>query len=73
MADILIRGVPEEVLAAIDAKARRAGVSRSEFVRRVLSRELRDAEATVSVSDLERFAEQFADLDVADLMRRAWT
>lgn len=72
MADTLIRDVPDDVLAAIDAR-RGAGVSRSEFARRALSRELRDTEETVSVSDLEGFAERFADLDDADVMRRAWT
>ena len=73
MADILIRDIPDDVLAAIDAKAQRAGVSRSEYVRRALSRERSDTEATVSVSDLERFAERFTDLDDAAVMRDVWT
>jgi metal-responsive CopG/Arc/MetJ family transcriptional regulator len=73
VADILIRDIPDDVVAAIDAKAQRAGVSRSEYVRRALSRERSDTEATVSIADLERFAERFADLDDAEVMRRAWT
>ena len=32
MTDVLIRDVPEEVIAAIDARAARLGVSRSEYV-----------------------------------------
>lgn len=73
MADILIRDLPDDVVAAIDAKAQRAGLSRSEYVRRTLSRERSETEATVSVVDLERLAERFADLDDAEVMRRAWT
>jgi hypothetical protein len=73
VADILIRDIPDDVVAAIDAKAQRAGVSRSEYLRRALSRERSDTEAMVSVVDLERFAKRFADLDDAEVMRRAWT
>lgn len=34
MTDILIRDMPDEVLAAIDAKAKRVGLSRSAYLRR---------------------------------------
>jgi Ribbon-helix-helix protein, copG family len=37
--DILIRDVPEDVLAAIDANAQRVGLSRPEYLRRALARE----------------------------------
>jgi predicted nucleic acid-binding protein len=37
MADILIRDVPEHVVAALDARARRLGLSRSEYIRRQLA------------------------------------
>ncbi|MBA2282299.1 MAG: ribbon-helix-helix protein, CopG family [Acidimicrobiia bacterium] len=36
MTDILMRDVPDEVLAAIDAKAKRVGLSRTEYLRRAL-------------------------------------
>jgi plasmid stability protein len=39
MADILIRDIPEEVIAAIDARAKRVGLSRTEYLRRALERE----------------------------------
>ena len=39
MADVLIRGFPDDVLAAIDARDRRAGLSRTEYLRRALARE----------------------------------
>jgi hypothetical protein len=73
VADIVIRDIPDDVLAAIDAKAQRTGLSRSEYVGQALSRERSDHETTVSVSDLERFTERFADLDDAAVMRDAWT
>ena len=39
MTDILIRDIPDEVLAAIDARAKRVGLSRTEYLRRTLERE----------------------------------
>lgn len=72
MADILIRDVADEVVAAIDAKAQRLGLSRSEYLRRALARE-RDTEvASVTVSDLEAFADAFRDLADPEVMRGAW-
>ena len=72
MTDILIRDVPEDVIAAIDANARRVGLSRTEYLRRALARE-RDAHSVdVSVADLAGFAETFADLDDPEVMSRAW-
>jgi len=37
MADMLIRDVPDDVVAAIDAQALRLGLSRSVYVRRRLA------------------------------------
>ena len=75
MTDILIRDVPEDVVAAIDAKAQRAGLSRTEYLRRALTRErAHGGEAGgVTVEDLASFASMFADLDNADVMSQAWT
>src|ERR1700731_3426146 len=39
MTDVLIRDVPEEVIAALDAHAARLGLSRSEYVRRRLAQD----------------------------------
>lgn len=72
MPDILIRDVPDDVVAAIDAKAQRAGLSRTEYLRRALSRERRDETGAVTVDDLTGFAQRFADLDDPEIMRQAW-
>jgi hypothetical protein len=72
MTDILIRDVPDDVVAALDAKARRAGLSRTEYLRRTLAREGDDVAGAVSVADLVGFSETFADLDDPEVMRQAW-
>jgi len=71
MADVLIRDVPSEVLATIDAKARRAGLSRTEYLRRALARE-HTSGALVTIADLDRVAETARDLADDEVMRRAW-
>jgi plasmid stability protein len=71
MTDVLIRDVPDEVIAAIDARAGRLGLSRSEYVRRRLAQDA-TAGTAVSTQDLARFAEAFSDLADPDVMSRAW-
>jgi hypothetical protein len=71
MADVLIRDVPEDVLAALDAAAGRAGLSRSEYLRRTLASAARPA-GTATMTDLDRFAHTFEDLADEDVMRQAW-
>lgn len=72
MSDVLIRDVPEDVLEAIDADAERMGLSRSEYLRRMLARSATASRASVTVEDLFRFADVFADLADPEVMRRAW-
>lgn len=73
MADILIRGVPDEVVAAIDAKARRVGLSRTAYLRRALDREGVQDAGPVTIDQLERVASLARDLDDPDVMVRAWS
>jgi hypothetical protein len=75
MTDILIRDVPVDVVAAIDAKAARVGLSRAEYLRRALERERTPAPDNdpMTASGLERFADLAADLDDPDVMSGAWT
>jgi plasmid stability protein len=72
MTDVLIRDVPEEVIAALDAHAARLGLSRSEYVRRRLAQDAAISDSPVSVEDLARFADTFADLADPDVMSQAW-
>jgi plasmid stability protein len=73
MTDVLVRDVPDDVVAALDAHAARLGLSRSEYVRRRLAQDAATPGAPVSVDDLARFAGTFADLADPDVMSRAWT
>lgn len=72
MPDILIRDVPEDVLAAVDAKAERLGLSRTEYLRRRIAQDVAGSARRVTVEDLRRSAEVFADLDDPAVMRGAW-
>ena len=73
MTDILIRDVPEEVIAAIDARAKRVGLSRTEYLRRTLERERIGGSGPVTVDQLDRVASLAADLDNPDVMSGAWS
>jgi hypothetical protein len=72
MTDMLIRDVPDDVVAAVDARARRLGLSRSEYVRRRLAQHAASAGAVVSTEDLARFSERFGGLGDPDAMSQAW-
>ena len=73
MTDILIRNVPDEVVAAIDASAIRVGISRTEYLRRSLTREAHRTAEEVTVETLRQFATTFADLGDPEVMREAWS
>jgi plasmid stability protein len=72
MTDVLIRDVPDDVIAALDAHAGRLGLSRSEYVRRRLAQDAATEDSAVTVEDLARFADTFGDLADPDVMSRAW-
>jgi hypothetical protein len=72
MTDVLIRDVPDDVIAALDAHAGRLGLSRSEYVRRRLAQDAATPGSPVSIQDLTRFADLFGDLAGPDVMSRAW-
>jgi plasmid stability protein len=71
MTDLLIRDVPDDVIAAIDATAKRLGLSRTEYVRRQLAAAATTGQP-VTIDDLTRFASTFALLDDPEVMGDAW-
>lgn len=73
MTDILIRDVPEKVVAAIDSRASQLGLSRNEYLRRRLSQDAAWSAAPVGVADLQRFSALFSDLTDPDVMAQAWS
>lgn len=72
MADVLIRDVDDDVIAAVDEHAARLGLSRSEYVRRCLARDAAAQDRAVGVGDLIRFADTFPDLANPGVMFQAW-
>lgn len=69
MADILIRDVPDEVVEALDANAKRIGLTRAEYLRRVLADQQRPE---ITRDDVTRFARRTADLSDPEVMAAAW-
>jgi hypothetical protein len=72
MADVLIRDVPDAVLASVDAHAARLGLSRAEYIRRRLAADAAASNVAVSSEDLLGFAEKFADLADPEVIDTAW-
>ena len=72
MAEVLIRDVPEAVLAGVDAHAARLGLSRVEYIRRRLASDAASSRTSVSVDDLRSFADRFTDLADVEIMGEAW-
>lgn len=72
MADVLIRDLPDDVVAAMDARAARLGLSRNEYLRRVLGQLARRGESAVNADDVRCFADTFSDLSDPDVMGNAW-
>ena len=74
VAHILIRDLPDHVIAAIDANAKRLGLSRNEYLRRQLAGEAR-AEVSrrrVTVEDLKRLTSLISDINDPEIMAGAW-
>lgn len=71
MSDVLIRDIPDDVLAGLDAHAARLGLSRVEYIRRRLAQDAAAALA-VTTADLRSFAEVFSDLADPSVMDNAW-
>jgi hypothetical protein len=70
--DVLIRDLPDHVVAAIDAKAQRLGLSRNEYLRRQLTSSVASP-VKVTVEDLARSARTFADINDPEVMAKAWS
>ncbi|HST46746.1 antitoxin [Jatrophihabitans sp.] len=73
MPDILIRDVPEEVLAAVDSHAATLGLSRNEYLRRQLAQDAHRSAVRVTMADLQWFTDTFGDLTDPEVMRQAWS
>ena len=70
--NILIRDVPDDVVAALDAEAERQGLSRTEYLRRMLAQAAIGTAQSVTVEHLARFESVFGDLADPEVMDQAW-
>lgn len=73
MPNVLIRDIPQEDLEQLDEQARRAGLSRADFLRRQLQQQARRCSAPVAVEDLEVMTQLLQDLGDDEVMSDAWT
>jgi len=70
--NLLIRDIPEDVVAALDAEAVQQGLSRSEYLRRILTHASTGTGRSVSVAQLAQFEQTFADLADPAITDQAW-
>jgi plasmid stability protein len=73
MTDVLIRNVPDDQLARLDAHAARLGLSRGEYLRRQIAQDAARGTESVTVDDLARAGELSKDLLDEQVMRDAWS
>ena len=72
MSEILIRDIPDDVLAALAQLAAKMGLSRTEYIRRWLIQDARAARISVTPDDWSRFTDTYRDLGDPTVMDRAW-
>ncbi|MGH3550642.1 MAG: type II toxin-antitoxin system VapB family antitoxin [Pseudonocardiaceae bacterium] len=73
MPDVVIRDVPDGVVAAIDSRAAQLGMSRNEYLRRRLSQDVQRCGSRVDIEDLRQFEALFGDLSDPEVMAQAWS
>lgn len=72
MADLLVRNLSSDVVAALDAGAAQLGISRNEFMRRRLSQELPPINESVTEAHLRNLLQLLPDLADSNVMDAAW-
>ncbi|MDR1118855.1 MAG: antitoxin [Bifidobacteriaceae bacterium] len=71
MPDVLIRNVPAEDLTRLDADAEHAGLTRAEYLRRMIADRRGTPSRRLTRADLEAFANATEDLGDPEVMRGA--
>lgn len=72
MSNVLIRDVPDDVLAAVESHAAKLGLSRNEYLRRQLAQDAMRSTTPVTMGDLRWFTDTFSDLADPEVMQQAW-
>lgn len=73
MPDLLIRNVAQSDVERLDSLAGRLGLSRSQYLNRLLHQDAGRADVAVEESDLGWFAATFSDLSDSEVMGQAWS
>lgn len=73
MADLLIRDLAPELVSALDSKALALGISRVEYVRRTLARDVVVSSESVTEKHLLALTQLLPDLGNVEIMRDAWS
>jgi len=73
MADLLIRDLAPELVSALDSKALALGISRVEYVRRTLARDVDVSSESVTEKHLLALTQLLPDLGNVEIMRDAWS
>jgi plasmid stability protein len=71
--EVLVRDVPDDVLAAIDIRAGRLGMSRSDYLRRLISQWAARDDEPVTAEDLQQLPLALPDLGDPEIMSEAWS
>ena len=72
MTDILVRDLPDDVIAGLDRRAEQLGLSRAEFIRRQLSTASAGGCDVVTIESLKHVAEICEDLADGEEIAGAW-
>jgi len=72
LTDILVRDLPDDVIAGLDRRAEQLGLSRAEFIRRQLSTASAGGCDVVTIESLKHVAEICEDLADSEVMASAW-
>jgi hypothetical protein len=73
MPDILIRDIPPEDVAAVERHAAAEGISRAEYLRRIIHSEAARTASQVTVADFARFSALGSDLADDEVRKKAWS
>ncbi|MFC5266239.1 antitoxin [Kribbella qitaiheensis] len=71
--DVLIRDVPDDVLAVIDRRAQRLGLSRTEYLQRLLGQQAGRSDNPVTAADLRQLSRSVRDLADPEVADQAWS
>ena len=73
MTDLLSRNVPAEDVAGLDARAAKLGLSRADYLRRLVRQASAAGTEPVTPDSLSRMADAISDLKDPEIMRNAWS